>query len=272
VAVAYRLCSRSCSTCADGSGRSIPPRSTNRSARRAATTSAPCRTDARSAGRRLRRGRIAPVRRRLLHLLYAFSLLLSVAVVALWVRSSWVQDSVEYRTASPSQRRYRVYEISSVSGVVEVLCGTTIVEHPEALDLFVHDAGLGLKYSRSHPDRDDAEDVGGPSVWDRLGFKKETDHETSTVTRFRRNPRSAEDLGRRTTDQLLVVFPYWLPWLIFLAGGWPLIGRFARRATARIARPSNRCRQCGYDLRATPDRCPECGAVAAPTGLGQRLL
>jgi hypothetical protein len=52
-------------------------------------------------------------------------------------------------------------------------------------------------------------------------------------------------------------------WWVVLTCTFP-VGVFARRFFQRRSwRGAGYCRICGYDLRATPERCPECGTAAS---------
>jgi hypothetical protein len=49
-----------------------------------------------------------------------------------------------------------------------------------------------------------------------------------------------------------------------LLGFLPCIGILMRAKTLHTRTREGRCLNCGFDLRATPDRCPECGADVQP--------
>ena len=60
----------------------------------------------------------------------------------------------------------------------------------------------------------------------------------------------------KVEDQIVYVrFPYWFPTL--LASILPIAWCYRRYIGKQLS--PNHCRTCGYDIRATPTRCPECG-------------
>ena len=76
-----------------------------------------------------------------------------------------------------------------------------------------------------------------------------------------------DDLRRNgnVVDRLNVALPYWL--LFLLSGVLPLVWftRFRRSRVITLRRDGGLCVNCGYDLRASSQLCPECGTKPAPT-------
>ena len=64
------------------------------------------------------------------------------------------------------------------------------------------------------------------------------------------------------SGQIYWVIPLFciLTWLIGAWGEW-----FERRRQVNKSSLGSYCRRCGYDLCATPDRCPECGKIVERT-------
>ena len=79
-----------------------------------------------------------------------------------------------------------------------------------------------------------------------------------------RNWRGIDATGQITRGERTVVIPYWFLALLTVLLPALALRRMRRKRRDLLRLELRLCSQCGYDLRATPDRCPECGTIPQP--------
>lgn len=191
------------------------------------------------------------------------SLLLCVAACVLWVGSYFSGDSAGY-VRGGSQNPPRVIEshaIESAAGVLGVIHQRLIVPDLDAAERasfaqYASETPIpnGFTWWGRAPDRRVFLDF-YPSIWNRVGF--------IAYSRTEQIPAvwTAKTL---TSEESYVGVPHWLIAILTLVLPtiWlkPLIvQRIATWRTGNVGL----CPTCGYDLRASKDRCPECGTPIA---------
>jgi hypothetical protein len=178
------------------------------------------------------------VKRRLLNLATLLSLLLFFGVAVQWARSLWWADAYSHAGES------RCWTFISYRGLVRVtLYEDGHVRHRgwfgDTWPAGPSGSGLWAELALCDP------------AWPRMGVGY---HESRTDTD------SGWRYGGRRYRSWIV--PYWL---LAAATATPAVAgaaRAARLLRARRCAARGRCASCGYDLRATPGKCPECGTPA----------
>jgi hypothetical protein len=167
---------------------------------------------------------------------------LLVAALAFWVRSYWSADTLTCELRSGS--------------FVEASIGHGRICTQWMRALRPRTANSRPAWRFSHMDEQNyARQADGRPYWWGLtgswGFRS---------TYIRHGPVAGGTL-RDQHGGYLVATPCWLPALILLLPTLR-IARLIRGRRRRRALSKECCPSCGYDLRATPARCPECGPAA----------
>jgi hypothetical protein len=195
--------------------------------------------------------------RRLLNLLTALSLLLCVALSALWV-----QSHVSYQHVSRGTSDHGAFVVRSLGGRMYLERRSFWTNSPS---LYWYRLPPGRTTINVHERRYSQ----SPSRAELLGFGVYRGTEWVWADHFQGAPNSlppkSHPAGGATTDYRTLAVPYWS--LVAATAAMPYV---RWRPVDRVLRILRRrvpgtCAACGYDLRATPGRCPECGTTAEGT-------
>ena len=164
--------------------------------------------------------------------LTALSLVLCIATLAAWHRGNDHRDCVSRRTGDNR------IAFTSQQGLLELLWGLQSSDLPEPSHDWNWEDQTEWQYEIVQPEQEPA------TLLSPLGFWRYRVDNSSAYTRSKIS---------------VIVIPWWslsvmaaiLPFTVMLRS---VISRLRQSSTKK-----GRCRACDYDLRATPDRCPECG-------------
>jgi hypothetical protein len=185
-------------------------------------------------------------------LLTAMSAVLCVVAIALWVRSYWRTDYVQRRQESPQEfkagvpLRYSVQVLKSDRGRLLLGAHWSVGNGPNTAPAAADDDGGTLAppvWTWAHAGKWVDED--DERWWQRLGF-------------FHRSWTFGPGSEGRRSRLVSIGLPLWLP--VVLTALPPLLAVLRSRRRRRME-AQGLCIACGYELRSTPTRCPECGTV-----------
>jgi hypothetical protein len=172
------------------------------------------------------------MKRLLFNLLAGLSLLLFLATVGLWVRS------------------YRVADFFlSQSGIHQVVLSRGGIQWEEGILSSPSGRISKYRYATESP----AASNYGHFSWS----SDQTPPGTITTTTSHQNDGSTITMALDASmfNSRALTVPYWP--LAVMSAVLPILAMLLRRRRY----PIGLCRRCGYDLRATPEQCPECGTV-----------
>ena len=189
------------------------------------------------------------MRRTLVHLASVLSLLLLIACAILWPRSHFTQDDFRFLPSAKdavtgSEKDYASQiTVSSTKGKFQVLRSQPHWATPRPSGHTSSEPGETFSLT---PDRpvDTHFQFADIEYFDRPRHTYKEGDTTFTLWAFR-----------------YLTLPYWLLTTLFavLPIFWILHLRRQLRARSRLKR--GLCATCGYDLRSSKERCPECGAL-----------
>ena len=178
--------------------------------------------------------------------------MLCVGVCALWVRSYRTTDFVSRTTVDDRGRATGDHIVASWRGSLWVRFGRL---NAPTSEVEVHGVRLRAEDVRNYPPGADPRTIRPVA-----GFGHSTGRYSLAVKERPAKPGEHRRLmGVAGTDRLVKI-PFYAPLILtaLLPLAWLRGARLRRRRARR-----GLCPCCGYDLRASPDRCPECGTTVA---------